>query len=148
VVTIGSEATIVRDVVVERVKVTGPMPLVRLKLRPDTPQLYEDIHYRDITLESTGALIEVRPWKQFFDLKGQPPPQSVVRNVTLSNVKGSFGSFGEIQGNPGQTAISDIRLENIEVHLKDEGLKTVEVKDLRIKNVKVNGRPFMLRPAG
>lgn len=146
VLTVGSEATIVRDVVVERIKVVGPIALVRLKLRPDTPQLYEDIHYRDITLESnSGAMIEVRPWKQFFDLKGQPPPQSVVRNVSISNIKGTYGSFGEIQGNPGQTSISDIKLENIDVQLTNAELKTVDVKNLRIKNVKVNGKPFQLK---
>lgn len=149
VLTVGSEATIVRDVVVERIKVVGPIALVRLKLRPDTPQLYEDIHYRDITLESTsGALIEVRPWKQFFDLKGQPPPNSIVRNVTISKIKGTYGSFGEIQGNPGQTSISDIKLENIDVQLKDESIKIVDVKNLQIKNVKVNGRAFTITPAG
>ena len=147
VVTIGSEATIVRDVVVEKIRVIGPIALVRLKLRPDTPQLYEDIHYSDITLDSTGAIFEVRPWRQFFDLQGQPPPQSVVRNLTLSNIKGTYGSFGEIQGNPGQTTISDIKLKNIRVQLKNENLKSVEVKNLRITDVKVNGKPFMLKPA-
>lgn len=56
VVTLGSEATIVRNVTVESIKVVGPISLVRLKLRPDTPQLYENIHYRNITLEnSEGA---------------------------------------------------------------------------------------------
>src|SRR5215212_1488488 len=50
VVTLGSEATLVRDVVVENIKVTGPNNLVRLKLRPDTPPHYEDIHYRGVTL--------------------------------------------------------------------------------------------------
>lgn len=147
VVTLGSEATIVRDVVVEKIRVVGPIALVRLKLRPDTPQLYEDIHYRDITLDSTGAILEVRPWQQFFDLKGQPPPKSILRNVTLSNIKGTYGSFGEIQGNPGQTTISDIKLENIDVQLKDENLKSVDVKNLRMRNVKVNGKPFTLKPA-
>lgn len=147
VLTVGSEATVVRDVVVEKIKVIGPIALVRLKLRPDTPQLYEDIHYRDITVDSTGAIFEVRPWKQFFDLKGQPPPKSILRNVTVSNIKGSYGSFGEIQGNPGQTAISDIKIENIDVRLKDENLKSVDVKNLRVKNVKVNGKPFTLKSA-
>lgn len=146
VVTIGSEATIVRDVVVEKSRVIGPIALVRLKLRPDTPQLYEDIHYRDITLDSTGVILEVRPWQQFFDLKGQPPPKSILRNVTLSNIKGTYGSFGEIQGNPGQTTISDIKLENIDVQLKDENLKSVAVKNLRLRNVKVNGKAFTLKP--
>jgi polygalacturonase len=144
VVTLGSEATIIRDVVVEKIKVTGPIALVRLKLRPDTPQLYENIHFRDITVDSTGAIFEVRPWSQFFDLKGQAPPKSIVRNITISNIKGNYGSFGEIQGNPGQTTISDIKLEKIDVRLKNENLKTVEVKNLRIKQVKVNGKPFSL----
>jgi alpha-L-rhamnosidase len=147
VLTIGSEATIVRDVVVEKIKVIGPISLVRLKLRPDTPQLYEDIHYRDITLDSTGAIFQVRPWMQFFDLKGQPPPKSIVRNVSVRNIKGTFGSFGDIQGNPGQTTISDIYVEDIDVQLKNENLKAVDVKNLRMKNVKVNGKPFTLKPA-
>jgi len=144
VLTLGSEGTIIRNVVIERATVVGPIVLMRLKLRPDTPQQYENIHYRDITVNSTGALIEVRPWRQFFDLKGQPPPNSIVRNISMTNVKGSYGSFGEIQGNPNQTTISNIKLENIDVQLKTETLKAVGVKDLRLKNVKVNGKPFTL----
>lgn len=147
VVTLGSEATIVRDVSVEKSRVVGPINLVRLKLRPDTPQRYEDIHYRDITLDSTGTILQVQPWRQFFDLKGQPPPNSVVRNVTLTNIKGTYGSFGTIQGNPGQTEIIDITLENVDVRLKNEELKTVDVKNLRFKKVTVNGKPFASKPA-
>ncbi|HEX7312562.1 MAG TPA: glycosyl hydrolase family 28 protein [Pyrinomonadaceae bacterium] len=149
VVTLGSEATVVRDVVVEKSRVVGPINLVRLKLRPDTPQHYEDIHYRDITLDNgKGTILQVQPWKQYFDLKGQPPPRSVVRNVTLSNVKGSYGSFGTLQGNPGQTEISDITLENIDVRLENEKLNAVDVKNLKIEKVNVNGKPFSLKPAG
>lgn len=142
VVTLGSEATIVRDVVVENCKVYGPINLVRLKLRPDTPQDYEDIHYRNITLDSTGAMLQVLPWKQYFDLKGQPPPTSIVRNVTLSNVKGKYGTFGDLEGNRGQTDISDITLENIKVDLKTNRLHAVNVKNLKVENVTVNGKPF------
>lgn len=145
--TLGSEATIVRDVVVENCKVVGSVILAKLKFRPDTPQHYEDIHYRNITLDGTGTILDGQPWKQFFDLKGQPPPKSVVRNVTLSNIKGRFGSFGTLQGNPGQTEISDITLENIDVHLKHEKLHAVKVKNLKIENVKVNGKPFSLKDA-
>lgn len=148
VVTLGSEATVVRDVLVEKSRVVGPINLVRLKLRPDTPQHYEEIHYRDITLDSpTGTILQVQPWSQFFDLKGQPPPKSIVRNVTLSNLKGTYGSFGTIQGNPGQTEISNVTLENVDVRLKNEELKTVDVKNLKFKNVNVNGKPFSLKPA-
>ena len=147
VVTLGSEATVVRDVVVENIKVTSSNNLVRLKLRPDTPQLYEDIHYRGVTLDNAGGnILQVRPWTQYFDLKGQPPPKSVVRNVTISNVRGSYGSFGLLQGNPGQTEIGDITLENIDVQLTNESLKAVDVKNLKVKKVNVNGKPFSLKP--
>jgi polygalacturonase len=147
VATLGSEAAVVRDVVVEHCKVVGPVNIVRLKLRPDTPQLYEDIHYRDITLESTGTILKVGPWKQFFDLKGQPPPKSVVRNVTVSNIKGRYGSFGSLEGNPGQTEISNITLQNIRVKLKSEQLNVHDVNNLKIEDVTVNGKPFSLPTA-
>ena len=148
VVTLGSEATVVRDVVVENIKVTSSNNLVRLKLRPDTPQLYEDIHYRGVTLDNAGGnILQVRPWTQYFDLKGQPPPKSVVRNVTISNVRGSYGSFGILQGNPGQTEIGDITLKNIDVRLTNEQFKVVDVKNLKVEKVNVNGKPFSLKPA-
>lgn len=149
VVTLGSEATIVNDVVVENCLVTGKIPLVRFKIRPDTPQLYENIHYRNITLTGTedvfqDEIIAIKPWTQFFDLKGATPPKSVVKDITLSNIHGSFGSFGEIEGAPGQTEISDITLENINVQLKDANLIARDVKNLVVKNVTVNGKPFVL----
>ena len=142
VVTLGSEATVVRDVVVENCKVIGSINLVRLKLRPDTPQRYEDIHYRNITLDGGGVMLAIKPWTQYFDLKGQAPPKSSVRNVTLSDVKGRYGSFGALQGNYGQTDISDVTLENIDVKLKDENLTVGDVKHLNINNVLINGKPF------
>ena len=142
VVTLGSEATVVRDVVVENCKINGPIALARFKLRPDTAQIYEDIHYRGITLKSTGGVIvQIEPWKQYFDLKGQPAPKSAVHDVTVSDIKGSYGSFGTIAGNP-ETEISGITLENIEVTLKNEGLKLGNVRRIMARNVTVNGKLF------
>jgi polygalacturonase len=143
VVTLGSEATIVRDVVVENCRVTGPVNVAVLKLRPDTPQHYEDIHYRNITLSgTTRSILNVAPWRQFFDLKGQQPPHSIVKNVTLSNIKGSFGSFGQIQGTAGQTEISDITLEDIDVQLQNDHFDASWIKNFNARNVKVNGKAF------
>jgi len=143
-VTLGSEATVVRDVVAENCTVSGQVNLAVFKLRPDTPQHYEDIHYRNITLDGAGRIIDVRPWKQFFDLEGQPPPKSVVTNVTLSNIKGRDGSLGVVQGTTGQTEISDIALQNIDVQLKEGTLDADYVKNFNVENVTINGKPFSL----
>ena len=138
--TLGSEATVVRDIVISDSVVTGSMSLLHFKLRPDTPQRYENIHYRDITLDSNGGeIVSVLPWKQYFDLQGQPPPKSYVRDVTLSGIKGRFGAFGVITGNPGQTKISGITLSDFDVSLKKPDLDARAAKDLRFDNVKVNG---------
>ncbi len=147
VVTCGSEATVVRDVVVDSCKVLGRVPVVHLKLRPDTPQLYEDIHFRNITLVGNadgrkGAIFDVRPWKQYFDPKGQPPPKSVVRNVTVNGIKGTFGSFGVIQGNPGQTTLSEFKIENVDVQLDDAKLAVDSGISVTVENVTINGKPF------
>lgn len=142
-ITLGSEATIVRDVVVENCRFIGPMPVLHFKLRPDTPQRYEDIHYRNITVESDGGkLLYISPWTQYFNLKGEPPPKSLVHNVTMENIKGKYGSFGTIRGNPGQTEISGITLKNVDVRLEHAKLNAVDVSGLTIKNVLVNGKPL------
>ena len=145
VVTVGSEATIVRDVVVEHCTVeptaTRGLSMVRLKLRPDTPQNYSDIHFRDITLSGAGQLISVAPWKQYFDLQGQPSPARSVRDVTISNITGSFGGFGTIQGNAGDV-IDNILLENIDVKLTSPTPRIVGVTDFVVRNVKINGTEY------
>lgn len=137
----GSEATIVRDVVVENCRVTGDMILARLKLRPDTPQRYEDIEFRNITLDSAGgSIVAIQPWSQYKNLGDAAPPQSTVRGIRFVGIKGRFGGFGTIQPNPGQTLISDILFRDLDVQLAKERLAASEVRGLRFENVVVNGK--------
>lgn len=141
--TLGSEATVVRDVVLENSRVIGNMHVLHLKLRPDTPQHYENIRIRNITLDHSGGdILYAKPWTQYFDLKGQSPPKSIVRNITVSNIRGNYGSLGALEGNPGQTDISDITLEDIVVKVKKTGISTRNVRDLKVTNVIVNGQPL------
>lgn len=140
--TFGSEATIVRDVVLEHSRVTGPMSVLNLKLRTDTPQTYENITVRHLTLDARrGALISVAPWAQYADLEGLPPPRSVVRNVVVSDITGRYGSFGEIGGNTGRTTLDGFLLKNIDLRLAEDRLQTRDVENLRAENVLINGAP-------
>lgn len=138
IVTFGSEATIVRDVVIQRCTTLRPTVL-RLKLRPDTPQQYKNITMNDITLVDGGAIFKVSPWMQYFDLKGQAPPKALVRNIKISNVHGKGSSFGEITGHS-QATISDILVENVNVDFKSTGFQLGNVQNLRFRNVTVNGK--------
>lgn len=142
VLTLGSEATIVRDVIVENCKVIGDVPVATVKLRIDTPQRYEDILFRDIALDNAhAAIVSVRPWSQYANLQGEVPPKSVVRNFTMAGFKGRAGSFGTIQGIPGQTTIRDVTFKDFDVTLGGAKLETSGVSNLKFEHVVVNGKP-------
>ncbi len=142
VLTCGSEATIVRDVIAEDCKITGGVRIATLKLRPDTPQHYEDITFRNITSEGpSSGIVQMAPWSQYFDLQGMEPPKSIVKNLKFIGIKGTYNSFGTIKPNPGQTEISDILFKDMDVVLKQDKLATSGVTGLRYENVVVNGQP-------
>lgn len=145
---LGSEATTVRDVVVENCTVTGSMPLLRCKLRPDTSQRYEQIVVRNITVDNPrGAVLAIAPWSQYFDLQGRPRPKSTVHDITISGVKGRTGSLALIEPNPGQTSISDITLRDIDLEVRNEHPKiSDQVANLKLENIVLNGKPFVLPP--
>ena len=141
IVTCGSEATLVRDVQIKRCITRGPT-VIRLKLRPDTPQQYENISMEDITMENGGVVFKISPWTQYFDLKGQEPPTALVRNIKLSNIRGTATSLGEITGHAKAT-IKDILVKNVDIQLKSTDFKLGDVQNLRFKRVKVNGKKMV-----
>lgn len=147
-ITCGSEATTVRNVTVRNCTISGRATLLTLKLRPDTPQHYEHITMDGITLtggEGGGRILNVAPWTQFFDLKGQPPPKRTVNNITIRNVRGVFRTLGTLRGNPGDT-LRDITLEHIDLKLADEKFTLGPTENLVVKDVRVNGKPFVPPP--
>lgn len=138
-ITCGSEATTVRNVTVRNCVITGSATLLTLKLRPDTPQHYERILIENIELSGSGRILNVAPWRQFFDLQDHAPPVRRVNDITLRNIKGRFGSFGAFGGNPGD-ALENITLENIDVQFSGSSFLRGSLKPLTIRNVKVNGK--------
>lgn len=140
-VTCGSEATIVRNVTVRNCRVGAAVPIVRLKLRPDTPQLYENLVFENIKALDAQAIFDVKPWTQFFDPQGHGPQQSVVRNVTVRNLTGNVRSLGELRGNPGD-AIEHVKLENIDITADNPRLRTDVADAIDCDDVKVNGEAF------
>lgn len=141
VLTLGSEATIVRDVIVENCRVIGDVKVAVLKLRSDTPQRYENIEYRNISLDAPGGMIlSIQPWSQYTNLKGAEPPRSIVRDIRFIGIKGRFGAFGTVRPNPGQTVIENILLKDVDVVLAQADLAVSGVPFPRFENVVVNGR--------
>jgi polygalacturonase len=151
--TCGSEATLIRNVIVRNCTITGNAKMLTLKLRPDTPQHYSNITVDGIKLSGTGSMINVAPWTQFFDLQGQPGPTSTVDHITVRNITGSFGAFGSVRGNAANPrlgtkadTITDFTIENINVTLRNPAFSRGAVDNFVFKNVVVNGQPVSVPP--
>ncbi len=140
-ITCGSEATTVRNVTVRNCVISGNATMLTLKLRPDTPQHYENITIDGIKLAGAGRMLNMAPWTQFFDLKGLPPPSRQVNNIIVRNVSGSFRALGQLRGNNGDV-LRDFTLENINLTLTDEHFAPGPIENFVVKNVTVNGKPL------
>ena len=139
--TIGSEATLVRDVIIENCKLTGTNKncVLKLKLRPDTEEHYENIIARNITVDNPAAqLVSIQGWTQFFDLQGKPAPNQWVSHVTMKNITGTLHDFGRVDG-PEKSTVANLVFKNINITLKNPAVVIRNVKNLKFTNVKING---------
>jgi len=145
--TCGSEATVVRDILIENNRITGPMPVLLCKLRTDTPQTYENITVRNITVSNAGVtVLKIAPWKQYADLKGQPAPHSVVKAITFSGIKGTVKTLASVRPNKGQTTIEDIAFRDIDLHARDAKPGISGATRVTFENVLLNGQPYPAAP--
>lgn len=140
--TLGSESIHARNITLRNCKVENSNPILRMKMRPDTFQIFENITIENIT-GRCGTLISVNPWKQFFDLAGSTEkPFGIVKNITLSNIKVSCKSIGEIQGNANDM-IDQIMFKDIVATAQNPALSS-KYKGIKAENVVVNGAPLII----
>lgn len=136
--TLGSECVHARNIEVRDCQVNTGTAILRLKMRPDTYQIYEDIKVRNIT-GSSGTVIDMKPWKQFFDLEGsEEKPYGIVRNILIENVDAKVKSLGTIAGNQADT-VSNFVMRNINVEASQPGLECIYPK-VKLENVVMNGK--------
>ncbi|VBB48006.1 conserved exported hypothetical protein [uncultured Paludibacter sp.] len=135
--TCGSESIHDRNIILRRCKLNNPQMLLHLKMRPDTPQKYEYILIEDIAGE-VGKFISVRPWTQFFDLKGEnPPPPSRSGNVTMRNINLDCETFFDVAKSE-KYILSGFTFENLNIKAKNDIFDQSIIRNLKLENVKVN----------
>jgi polygalacturonase len=140
---LGTEATEIQDVEFDHSAITGRMPMLRLKMRPDTSgQHYENVRVHDIKLDGTGTVLS---WEPLHGTQAKAePPLGVIENIVVSGITGLFGSFGSIAGND-NSEVKNIVLRSINIKLRNAELNTSRTAGVVVENVVVNGVPFTLR---
>ncbi|GGM95673.1 exopolygalacturonase [Dyadobacter beijingensis] len=137
--TCGSEAIHNRNVVMRNCHIENAMRVLWLKMRPDTPQRYEFISVENVD-GYAYSLIYVKPWKQFFDLKGRKDvPLSYSDHISLKNIRLKCEVFFDV--NPGDSdKLSKFSFENLDITAKNDAYDKSVVQDFTLNNVKVNNK--------
>lgn len=137
--TSGSESIYNRNILMRNCTVNDAKRLLWLKMRPDTPQRYEYITVENIT-GYAYSLIYVKPWTQFFDLKGRKEaPLSYCDNITLRNIDLKCDVFYDMKITE-HDRLSNFTFENLKVETKNDAIDKSIVKGLKFKNVVVNNK--------
>lgn len=136
--TCGSESVHNRNILVRRIKVSSGLNLLWLKMRPDTPQVYEYIKIEDVS-GKIDNLVNINPWTQFFDLKGRTDkPISQAKNIFMSNCECECETFFNVKGAPEQYKLSNFNFDNITVTAENNSFDSSLVENFKIENVVVN----------
>lgn len=138
-VTCGSESIHNYNIVFRNSKVDNAERLLWLKMRPDTPQKYEYIEVNNVQ-GTVRSLIYIKPWTQFFDLKGEKDIKtSSANNIALKNLKFDCQMVFDIDKSE-QYALSAFTFADLYLTAKGkEAIHREQIADLVLKNVVING---------
>ncbi|AKQ46012.1 exopolygalacturonase [Rufibacter radiotolerans] len=142
VLTLGSESIHAQKITMRNCRVDNNAPLLRMKMRPDTYQTFENITIENIT-GKCGSLVNMSPWKQFFDLGGSSEkPFGTIRNIIFSNLTIQCNNLGVLEGNSSDV-VSGIVFRNSTIKAEKPTLKNA-YPQVEMVNVTVNGTELVL----
>lgn len=137
-VTCGSECIQTHNIIIRNCKVEQGQSLLQLKMRPDTPQHYEDIVFDGIEGSCT-AVLSVGSWRQFFDLKDRKDtPISYGNNITYRNLNLECRSFVNCRRLDEEYHVSNVSFENVRVQAGNPNWDKTAIDNLSIKDTFVN----------
>ncbi|MBD5300658.1 MAG: exopolygalacturonase [Bacteroides sp.] len=138
VLTLGSECIHADRILLRNCRVDNYCSVLRLKMRPDTYQVYENVRVENVK-GRFGTLIEILPWKQFFTLEGSnEKPVGIIRNISVSGISGSCESLGAIAANA-DDKVENFTISDVDVKAKSDIFRC-NYNNVKLINVKVNGR--------
>ena len=122
VLVFGSECVKAENVILRNSIVDGTDRLVWLKMRPDTPQEYRHVLVENITGRVKYGIF-VKPWTQFFDLKGREDiPKSYASDILIRNCALDCNVARYIAEDPEQFELEDIVLKDNDLSCERSGV--------------------------
>ena len=123
----------------------GASRVLRLKMRPDTPQTYEYVQLDGLT-GSADRFMYIKPWTQFFDLQGREEvPVSVGRQFKISNIDLQCRIFADLALTE-HDALKNFTFRNLNITADDGKLEQGLFDGLTLENVKMNNQMLQKQP--
>lgn len=120
--TMGSECIHAKNIVLRNCTINGDGPVLNLKMRPDTYQIYENISIENIS-GTCATLLRMKPWKQFYNPEDEEgKPFGIVHSIRLTNIKMSGKTFVDIEGNP-KDSVANLVFEKISFQSENTDFK-------------------------
>ncbi len=118
--TFGSESIHDNNIILRNITVDTGYNMLWLKMRPDTPQCYENVLVENVSGHAANFL-NINPWRQFFDAKGKAIPPSLCRNITLKDCTFTCDTYFNVNSDPSQFILKDFTFKNLSVCAADIG---------------------------
>jgi polygalacturonase len=136
--TCGSESVHSYNIIFRNNTLDQAQKLLQLKMRPDTPQEYENILIENIK-GNVQSMLYIKPWTQFFDLKGENQiKMSYAKNMLLRNIDLDCAIVFDVL-NSQQYVLSNFTFENMNIRAsKDPVIHQEYIQNFTLKNVTVN----------
>lgn len=127
--TCGSEAIHNRNIIMRNILINNGYNLLWLKMRPDTPQLYEHILIKNVT-GKVSSFININPWTQFSNIKNEVSLKngsdkkphillSYINNITMQDCTCECDAYYNVKEDPSQYLINNIQLIDNAITLMD-----------------------------
>lgn len=123
-----------------RIRVDSALNCLWLKLRPDTHQHYEYIAVEQVS-GNVHSFINVKPWTQFFDLKGRTDlPRSSAHNITVQNCEIDCIICFDTEADPAHYTLSDFTFRNLNVTTRTRGDAEGCFDNLTLENCQITAK--------
>ena len=137
--TLGSESLHDSNIILRDCHVDNASRVLWLKMRPDTPQHYEQLLVERIT-GSCGSFLFIRPWTQFFQpSERKDMPLSQCNDITIKDISMSCRRFLDI-GASDKYRLHSFTFENIDVEEERGEFKPEAIEDVKASHVNIRKR--------
>lgn len=142
-VTFGSECYDASNVIIRRCVFNGTSNILLFKMRPDTPQRYENVLAEDCTGETRYG-IRTRVWTQFYEKQERADmPRSLVNNVRMHNINVHSTIRFYALAPDERYDLGAFSFENVTATDPEGQMDTSFLKACTLKNVSVNGKKIL-----